>query len=497
MYAVQIEVVGTCNLRCPSCPVGNAEGGRRSGSIGGTMPLDRFRQALDWAAAGLNRAPSEVSVCLYSWGEPFIHPDLPALIAEVKRRGYGAAISSNLNHVRDLEAVLRAGVDEITVSLSGFTQDAYGQSHVGGDIETVKRHMMELSQAIERVGTATRVMVHYITYRHNLGTGEFAAMAAFCEELRFDFEPSLAFFAPVEKLVDMAAGQSFPKDQPILDRLVIPVDEQFRISAPAAPATACTLIEDRVDIDVDGALKLCCSSYDRRFNVAPGFADIGFDEATRRRRDSALCRDCAAHGIDRIFTRTDYAAWREHAGRIFQELGAPVRFVGNLLVCDDSPTETMLLAVVNDHLNAGRYAEAKDAFAALRERLVAKYGEAGGRCDGVMDRLERGSRRFGRDVPSDPLRVFFAEGLIASLHDRDPAQARPIFLTLREMAAMLAGDGVYSRTARVMAPLIADACASVAEPPPPSAAQPPSTQPRPAPAFLPRLLRRLRAPFGR
>ena len=494
MYVVQIEVVGTCNLRCPSCAVGNADNGRQAGSIGGTMPLDRLRQTLDWVDGWMDRDRSEVMVCLYSWGEPFIHTALPALIAEVKRRGYVAGISSNLNHVRNLDEVLQAGVDEIVVSLSGFTQAAYGQSHTGGDVETVKRHMAQLSEAIDRTGSAARVLVHYITYRHNVGADEFSAMAAFCEDLRFEFEPSLAFFAPVEKLVEMADGRDFPKDRPILDRLVVPVEEQLRISAPAAGGTSCPLIEDRIDIDVDGALKLCCSSYDRRFNVAPSFEGLAVDEVNRRRRDSALCGACSAHGIDRIFTRADYAAWCAQANPVLEMLNAPVRCVGPHLIAQDHPTEAMLLALVNDALNAGRYAEAKTRFAELRGRLAVKYGETGGSVEGVDRYVRGGGRRLGRDVPIDPLRVFFAEALVTHLHDGDSARARVIFETLRGMAEALAEAGIYGRTARAMQPLIANGCAAVAEPEPLVEAAPvPAPPPAPRPSILRRAARRLRA----
>lgn len=508
MYAVQIEVVGTCNLRCPSCPVGNSGEDRRKGSIGGTMPPERFRQALDWVGAGLDRDPADTMVCLYSWGEPFIHPELPALIAEAKGRGYTVGISSNLNRVRDLDGVVAAGVDEIVVSLSGFTQDAYGLSHTGGEVETVKRNMAALAEAIDRNRASVRTLVHYITYRHNLAAGEFAAMARFCEELRFEFEPSLAFFIPVEKMVAMADGHVVPADRAILDRLIVPVEEQLRIAAPETPAATCPLVEERVDIDVDGALKLCCSSYDRRFNVAPGFAGIDMAEALRRRRASNLCRDCSARGIERIFTRADYAAWCAHADRVFRELGAPVRCVGTHLVADDHPTESMLLAIVNDHLNACRYGEAKAAFAALERCLLTKYGEAGRTPEGVAAHLRGGGRRFGRDVPIDPLRVFFAEGLVALLHDGDRAAARAVFAAARDMAVLAGRAGAYGRTARLMAPLIADACAAVAEPPPAEAAgvemEPPTSGqvvsaappsgPRP---LLERAFRRLRAALGR
>ena len=456
MYSVNIEVVGTCNLRCPSCPVGNAEGGRRSGSVGGTMPLERLREALDWVGGAVTDDPSKVKICLFSWGEPLIHPDLPGLIAEVKRRGFQAAVSSNLNFVRDLDAVVRAGVDEFTISLSGFTQAAYAVSHAGGDIETVKRHMRELSDAIDRNSAATRVMVHYITYRHNAGAGEFSAMAEYCEQLRFEFTSSLAFFMPVEKLIAMSEGRRFASDQPILDRLIVPIAEQLRMSAPAAPATSCPLIEDRFDIDVDGAVRLCCASFDRRYAVAPSFAEVSFDEAMRRRRSSDLCGDCSARGLERIFTRVDYAAWCDYANEVFRELQSPVRCVGTTLICHDHPTESMLLGVANEQAAAGQYAAASSAFAELRARLAAKYGADGSSIEGVLAYVKRGGRRFGRDVGTDPLRTFFLEGFIALFHDGDAARGRRIFAMLREMATTLLDAGAHAETARTVLPMIAD-----------------------------------------
>ncbi|AWJ89533.1 radical SAM protein [Azospirillum baldaniorum] len=494
MYAVQIEVVGTCNLRCPSCAVGNAEGGRRSGSIGGTMPLNRLRQTLDWVDGWIERDPAEVMVCLYSWGEPFIHTALPDLIAEVKRRGYVAGISSNLNHVRNLDAVLQAGVDEIVVSLSGFSQPIYEEGHAGGDIETVKRNMAALSEAIDRTGSAARVLVHYITYRHNAGADEFSAMAAYCEELRFEFVPSLAFFAPVEKLVEMASGRVFPNDAPILSRLVVPVEEQLRIAAAAPAGGSCSLIEERIDIDVDGALKLCCSSYDRQFNVAPAFDGLAVEEVNQHRRESALCESCGSRGIDRIFTRADYAEWCARANPVFEALEVPVRCVGPHLIAHDRPTESMLLALVNDALIGGRLAEAKASFSELERRLESKYGPRGTSIESVADYVRGGGRKFGREIPIDPLGLFCAAGLVAHMHDGDTPRARVIFETLRDMADRLVGAGIYGRTARAMQPQIAQSCAALAEPPPAEAASPGNASaPAPSPSFLRRAARRLRA----
>jgi hypothetical protein len=305
--------------------------------------------------------------------------------------------------------------------------------------------------------------VHYITYRHNAGAEEFSAMAEFSERLGFEFRPSLAFFIPVEKLIAMSAGQKFANDRAILDQLVVPIAEQLRISAPVLPAATCPLIEDSIDIDVDGAVRLCCASFDRRYAVAPSFAGVAFGEAMRRRRASDLCGDCSARGLERIFTRADYAAWCKYADAVFQELQSPVQCVGTTLICRDRATESMLLGVANERLAAGEYAAAKRSFAELGERLEAKYGAAGRTVEGMLAYVRAGGRRFGRDVPFDPLRIFFLEGYIGLFHGGDAVRARQILEMVREMAASLIDAGVYGETARTILPMIAGCLASTTE----------------------------------
>ena len=73
-YQYNVDVVGSCNLRCPACPVGNAWGGTRPK---GHMKVAYFEEVVKKIA---RETPSRTTtVALYDWGEPTIHPHLPDL----------------------------------------------------------------------------------------------------------------------------------------------------------------------------------------------------------------------------------------------------------------------------------------------------------------------------------------------------------------------------------------------------------------------------------
>src|SRR3954467_8278947 len=89
-FVLDVDIVGTCNLRCPSCPVGNSPELR---TRSGTMPLELLEAILDKAMGECRLT----YVGLFNWTEPFLHPRLPEMIAAVRSRQLPCALSTNLN----------------------------------------------------------------------------------------------------------------------------------------------------------------------------------------------------------------------------------------------------------------------------------------------------------------------------------------------------------------------------------------------------------------
>jgi hypothetical protein len=72
-----IDVIGVCNLRCPSCPVGNySEIKQPSGMMEPSLLEAILRKATGECRVGY--------ACLYNWSEPLLHPQLPEMVRIVR-----------------------------------------------------------------------------------------------------------------------------------------------------------------------------------------------------------------------------------------------------------------------------------------------------------------------------------------------------------------------------------------------------------------------------
>jgi len=292
-YVFYIDVFSNCNLRCPSCLVGN-KFGNRSDWPRGLMSPALLGQILD-------KALSECGISvvgLYNWTEPLLHPEIAALIRTIKDRGLLCHVSSNLNVLRDPEKLLGSGLDALRVSLSGFTQSVYSRGHRGGDIEKVKNNMGRLAKAKAATGSHTHIEVFYHRYRYN--EDEIKPMEELSRSLGFEFNSTLAYVTQVEKILAIVEGQQTPEDKELLADLVVPLDRALEVTSRSRK-TSCTLLEDIITIDVAGNAMLCCGSSMDRKNVIGNFLDLSLDKIQERRRQMTLCGPCLRLGIPDYF----------------------------------------------------------------------------------------------------------------------------------------------------------------------------------------------------
>src|SRR6266567_366703 len=100
-YHFYIDVFSYCNLRCPSCIVGNKYGDISAWPKGLMEP--RLLQKI------IDKALSECIVSgvgLYNWTEPLLHPDIASLVRVIKSSNVVCWLSSNLNVLRDPKKLL-------------------------------------------------------------------------------------------------------------------------------------------------------------------------------------------------------------------------------------------------------------------------------------------------------------------------------------------------------------------------------------------------------
>jgi MoaA/NifB/PqqE/SkfB family radical SAM enzyme len=247
--SIRIEASSSCQLRCPECPT--TQGLVHRGAVGrGTLRAANFRALLD-----LN--PSLESVELSNWGEAFLNPELALILELAHEHGVAVTLGNgvNLNNASEqaLEAVVKYGVRDMTVSLDGASQRSYETYRVRGDLERVLTHVRTINQLKARYRTdLPRLAWQFVVFGHN--EHEIAHARRLAEAHGMAFAPKL----------NWSADYSPPKDREGIKRstaLEAASVEQYREERGAEYLSACLQLWDEPQVNWDGKILGCCVNY--------------------------------------------------------------------------------------------------------------------------------------------------------------------------------------------------------------------------------------------
>ncbi|MDR6161825.1 radical SAM protein [Pseudomonas fluorescens] len=303
-----IDIVGACNLSCPSCPMGNSE----NLNFKKSMQLDMFRQIVEKA-----KTEGVRTIFLYNWTEPLVHPKIGEFIEIINAAGMMSGISTNLNLAKNMEKALLAEPGYFRISLSGFHQETYRKGHVGGDIEVVKQNMIALHEIKQRLGLKTRVDVYYHRYLDNIE--EEALMREFSERLGFVFTTGYSVMMPLEKALAIVERDPSVSatDHETLTRLALPPYDDLINVLQHYPKQACTLKDDWLVIDCNGNTVLCCTIFNQTEYQVGKYLDMPLEELTQRKSTQKNCVDmcdrCASKGLHIYSTYPNQGVLERHA----------------------------------------------------------------------------------------------------------------------------------------------------------------------------------------
>lgn len=291
-----IDVMGTCNLKCLSCPHG-AE--KEEPYDRGQMPFESFQKVVDKIIAE-NSAVTHIS--LYSWGEPFLHPALPQMIDYLHQHGIAAALSSNLSIKNEslLRNVMLSDPEYLKVSLSGYFPDAYNDTHQGGDIYLVRSNLLRLRHYIDRYHLNTFVDVNYHVYNNN-NRLNLQKMQELCDELGFALSQTYALVMPLERTIDKLQGRPSPSTVELEKKLLVTIEEGIAAANPdGKPGVTgtCPFLENQTIINWDLSVPVCCTTFNRGSNiVAESFLDTPLAQIEAQKRQAPVCTTCTKYGL--------------------------------------------------------------------------------------------------------------------------------------------------------------------------------------------------------
>ncbi|MGE0760007.1 MAG: hypothetical protein AB7O38_23535, partial [Pirellulaceae bacterium] len=196
-FNYQIDHAGYCNLRCISCAVANFA----QHHPGGFMSAPVFEKVVQKI---VQEDPFVGVLRLYDWGEPLLNPALAEILDVCSRYGMLSIISSNLNVIRNLEAVVQAKPTWFRVSTSGFGP-TYEITHTGGRWEVFHRNLLTLAEVRDQHHPEMEVEVFYHIYKHN--RDDFYKMKALCDKLRFILRYTHAYVFPLDHVESIIEGR--------------------------------------------------------------------------------------------------------------------------------------------------------------------------------------------------------------------------------------------------------------------------------------------------
>lgn len=251
-YRYTIDPLNVCNLRCPLCPTGLGTLGRKAGK----MELERFQGLIDQIE------PYAYLAELYNWGEPFLHPHIFDMISYASKRKISVRMSSNMNRFNAEMArkTVESGLDALTISVDGTTQETYAKYRVKGDLNLVLDNVRLLVEEKKRQNSKKPfIVMRMLINRHN--EHQIDEMRAIARDLGVDAFNTGTIY------VDTT-------DQAQIDEWLPTVDELSYYDYSAEKLENvwhCSDLWESVTINYDGGLAPCCWMHEQKNDLANVF----------------------------------------------------------------------------------------------------------------------------------------------------------------------------------------------------------------------------------
>ena len=149
--SITIEPTTACNLGCPECPSGLKQFTRAEGNL----KTDFYKKIIDEVkqhAFYLN---------FYFQGEPYINPNFLEMVSYANAKGRYTATSTNAHFLtpQKAEETVKSGLNRLTISIDGTTQETYESYRKGGDLNKVLEGAKNIIEAKKKLNSKTPYVI--------------------------------------------------------------------------------------------------------------------------------------------------------------------------------------------------------------------------------------------------------------------------------------------------------------------------------------------------
>lgn len=304
-----IDILGSCNLKCASCPHSIIDSEVPKGS----MKLETFKKVFDKV---MKESPDISHISLYSWGEPLLHPYISEIIDYVHDHNVAVALSSNLSikFGERIKKIIKSKPDYLKISLSGFYPTAYNNTHSGGDINLVKKNMHLIKDYLNEFGSPTLVDINYHLYRDNIGEN-LAKMEELADQLGYIISKTHALVMPLERVISHIEGKTDMQTKELQKNLLVTIDEGILASSKITlPEGNCPFRENQVNINSDLTVPVCCTVWERGENIVTNnYLDTTLEQINLTKKNIKICKKCMDENLPQYNMGFNKKEWSKYA----------------------------------------------------------------------------------------------------------------------------------------------------------------------------------------
>ena len=173
---IKLDPSNTCQLQCPGCVHGDTPSSFDWPK--GVMEAETFDRIMS------DYGPFAFAALMYYYGEPLINKQFPQMVRRAKSLGLYAWTSSNLSLSFDVDAVVASGLDLMTMSIDGISQETLEFYRRRGKYDLCLANMHALVAAKRRLGHGPYLSWQFLTFEHN--SHEIDAAIALAKEIGVD-----------------------------------------------------------------------------------------------------------------------------------------------------------------------------------------------------------------------------------------------------------------------------------------------------------------------
>lgn len=156
------ELCYACNLKCKTCEIGYSP---KTELKGHSISFDLYKSIID-------QADDHELFCVHlnSMNEPLLTKNLEEFISYARDKGViDIAITTNANLLTKErgEALIKAGLTRIQISIDALSSDVYDSVRPGGDYEAVLQNTLDFIETRNRYGSLPIIRVSFLEREEN------------------------------------------------------------------------------------------------------------------------------------------------------------------------------------------------------------------------------------------------------------------------------------------------------------------------------------------